>query len=75
MFGRIGWNQSPCIWMMGLAVVISLSKFHSLMERNRLGASIDDRINCWSLDRVKLRHALYMLRVVVSYLFFHEFVE
>ena len=63
------------VWSYRLAAVISLSEFHSLMERVRLGASIDDRINCWSLDRVKLRHALYMLRVVVSYLFFHEFVE
>ena len=65
----------PCIWMVGLVEVMSLSELHSLMKRLRLGASIGDWINCWSLDCVKLRHALYVLRVVVSYLFFHKFVE
>jgi hypothetical protein len=46
---------------------MSLSELHSLMERVGLGASIGDWLNCcWSLDCVKSRHALYVLRVVVS---------
>lgn len=51
-------------------VAMSLSKLHSLMERVGLGASIGDQLNHWSLDCVKLRHALYVSRVVVSLLFF-----
>ena len=60
----------PCIWMVGLVVAMSLSELHSLMERVGLGASIGDQLNHWSLDCVKLRHALYVSRVVVSLLFF-----
>jgi hypothetical protein len=55
----------PCIWIMGLVAMMSLSELHSLMERVGLGASIGDWLNCcWSLDCVKSRHALYVLRVV-----------
>ena len=58
-------DSVPCICIVGLLVMISLSGLHSLVFNVRFVAMMGGRMNIRSRDCEKFMHELYVARVLV----------